>query len=534
MYSPLDDVPFSVRMNLTQSPAPTHYSMVSATPSPETRAVINQQVMSPTTTGPVNHPENAGLMSATLQQQRLHLQIPSEVLREFQQSAAFDSSVLSDLRAAFQELHDRVNHRTSILGQATTALHDGYSGMVQEIQRMQGLVQTQAQEIERLLNINGNLRLELDAVQQQLLESRDEMTDVRMGRLQWQAELEAHVARLEGQLGTVVNEQGRQVKMVENLFETCTSAVGQTDPAARTAIETLASRMDTVESVVKTSLEASESVQKGLLNVRTEVDVIQNRQEQILDRLDNEATSIVASQHPSGGPSGVVTYGGFATEVGNAQNMSATPVLAMTPYAPIHIGQGNALGTPAPDWDADWSGVTWPNADWSNVPGGGWPDLGEPPGLPSQLKGAAKVDEGNAASTSAARADGGAVVTQLGREIPNARWKCLLDVPVFDPTEGSGSPWELGLRLDVWRRQFSTLASTVSVEFADYVAACFKRAQERHDLQARGDAMPPLDPVKGYPEEFESRLVIVLLKVLLRQSKHRPWKQIKTCLGLVL
>ena len=43
MYNPLDDVPFSVRMNLTQSPAPTHYSMVSATPSPETRAVINQQ-----------------------------------------------------------------------------------------------------------------------------------------------------------------------------------------------------------------------------------------------------------------------------------------------------------------------------------------------------------------------------------------------------------------------------------------------------------------------------------------------------------
>ena len=44
MYNPLDDVPFSVRMNLTQSPAPTHYSMVSATPSPETRAVINQHL----------------------------------------------------------------------------------------------------------------------------------------------------------------------------------------------------------------------------------------------------------------------------------------------------------------------------------------------------------------------------------------------------------------------------------------------------------------------------------------------------------
>ena len=172
-YSHLDDVPHSVRLRLNQqSPAPSHYSLITATPSPESRAMINQQVMSPSTSGPVTNPDNVGLMSATLQQQRLHLQIPSEILREFQQSAAFDSSVLSDLRAAFQELHDRVNHRTSILGQATTALHDGYSGMVQEFQRMQSMVQTHAREIEHLLGANGDLRLELENVRQQLSESR--------------------------------------------------------------------------------------------------------------------------------------------------------------------------------------------------------------------------------------------------------------------------------------------------------------------------------------------------------------------------
>ena len=43
---------------------------------------------------------------------------------------------------------------------------------------------------------------------------------------------------------------------------------------------------------------------------------------------------------------------------------------------------------------------------------------------------------------------------------------------------------------------------------------CFKKAQDRHDIQARGESRPELEPVRGFPEEFESRLVIVLLKVL--------------------
>ena len=59
-----------------------------------------------------------------------------------------------------------------------------------------------------------------------------------------------------------------------------------------------------------------------------------------------------------------------------------------------------------------------------------------------------------------------------------------------------------------------TLAGTVSNDFAEYVLLCFKHAQDRHDRQARGETLPVLEPVKGYPEEFESRLVIVLLKVL--------------------
>ena len=45
-----------------------------------------------------------------------------------------------------------------------------------------------------------------------------------------------------------------------------------------------------------------------------------------------------------------------------------------------------------------------------------------------------------------------ATKTDDASNIPNERWKCLLDVPNFDPREGAGTPWELGLRFDVWKK----------------------------------------------------------------------------------
>ena len=73
--------------------------------------------------------------------------------------------------------------------------------------------------------------------------------------------------------------------------------------------------------------------------------------------------------------------------------------------------------------------------------------------------------------------------------------------------------------MEVWKRQFLTLASTVSPEFADYVSRCFLKAQERHDQQARGDSLGPIEAVTVFPAEFESRLVVVMLRVLTDDVK---------------
>ena len=70
-------------------------------------------------------------------------------------------------------------------------------------------------------------------------------------------------------------------------------------------------------------------------------------------------------------------------------------------------------------------------------------DAEEAPGLAAESEGV------EAGATTVVRTDDLDV-------IPNQRWQCLMEVPHFDPTDGAGTPWELGLRFDVWKKQFLT------------------------------------------------------------------------------
>ena len=94
-----------------------------------------------------------------------------------------------------------------------------------------------------------------------------------------------------------------------------------------------------------------------------------------------------------------------------------------------------------------------------------------------------------------------------------------MEVPHFDPTDGAGTPWELGLRFDVWKKQFLTIASNVHPRFADFVAMCLKSAQERHNITAQGLQAPPMKPIEGFPAMFESPLVMLLLRILPESVK---------------
>ena len=515
-YSPLDDVPFQVRraIQAQASPTPTHFSMVTNSPSPESssRAVINQQVMSPNT-----QPASITATASVMQQRVLQLQIPPGMLQELQQSAALDAALVSDMRAAFQELHDRMYHRTGLLGTAANALQDGYNAVVQEIQRLQNVVDSDTGALETLVSTNSPLRRELDELHSTLQSTVRETSQMRMGQLQWQSQVEAHIAMLEGQLAAVRDEQ-IQLKKADELFHDCTDPSAGVDAVTRAAIESIAGRVSRLEEVTKTALQSTEDAQRDLLGMHDAVNAVNDRQEQLavqFDQLQSDAKT------PRNKPQ---------TEVATANDPapSKVSVVKMTPGAPNSVEEvektQDMFDHPPNLWD---SGLDWPDAGMSGVTfAAEWPAFGEPPGLPARLSKPSDTNQeesGRPKRVSAGLAkdlDGsGSASSGGGISIPNARWKCLLDVPPFDPKEGAGSPWELGLRLEVWKRQFLTLASTVSPEFSDYVSKCFLKAQERHDQQARGDVLGPIEAVRGFPAEFESRLVVVMLRVLTDEVK---------------
>ena len=87
-------------------------------------------------------------------------------------------------------------------------------------------------------------------------------------------------------------------------------------------------------------------------------------------------------------------------------------------------------------------------------------------------------------------------------------------MPTFDPASGNASPWEVGLRYEVWKKQVLTTASAISPSFAEYVKKCFEEGLRRHHEQIQGGRATPLQPIQGFPAEFEARFVMSLLTIL--------------------
>ena len=58
------------------------------------------------------------------------------------------------------------------------------------------------------------------------------------------------------------------------------------------------------------------------------------------------------------------------------------------------------------------------------------------------------------------------------------------------------------------------------------MAMCLKSAQQRHDITAQGLQAPPMKPIEGFPAMFESRLVMLLLRIL-PESVKTPENQMR-------
>ena len=128
-----------------------------------------------------------------------------------------------------------------------------------------------------------------------------------------------------------------------------------------------------------------------------------------------------------------------------------------------------------------------------------------PPGLKANVAGSANPD------------DGVGPAADTLTDIPNGRWKAMLDLPMYNTI--TGQPWETALAFTTWRRQFLAVCETVSGPFARYVEAQFDAAHKRHELGMAGGTRQDIPAVDEKFRDWESRLVVGLLKVLPQDVK---------------
>ena len=151
---------------------------------------------------------NATMNVQTLQ--RVHMEIPTEVLQSFQQASALDQTLLSDLRVAVQELHNRLQYRTSALGSAVETLHGGYDKVFDELQRVSAAVDAQTRTLTTIIQQRGSLEEQLNAVKSDLKARIEPVERAQSSVRLWQAEVEAHIQKIETDLHAMQKRQQQQ------------------------------------------------------------------------------------------------------------------------------------------------------------------------------------------------------------------------------------------------------------------------------------------------------------------------------------
>ena len=98
-----------------------------------------------------------------------------------------------------------------------------------------------------MIQSRDEMHAQMESVKNYLQAKVIQLERAQMGMLQWQAQVEACVVKIEATLTEMHERQRRNDERSEAVYQACTSAVGNADPATRTALETLAGRVDELE-----------------------------------------------------------------------------------------------------------------------------------------------------------------------------------------------------------------------------------------------------------------------------------------------
>eukprot|EP00439_Symbiodinium_sp_Y106_P032008 s3741_g3.t2 len=167
----------------------------------------------PTAAGPSIPFGGIQLMQAT------RIDMPLQLL-EMVQANVLDIALLDDVKTALIELDSRLHHRTSVLGEAASNLHNGYNALLENIQRVQQAHDVHHHMLQALNQQNQDLRGELETTREQLAEVRRQATEAKMGPQQWQAQIEAQMVKIQNWLQNTSEMHSDLQSRVTKLDET--------------------------------------------------------------------------------------------------------------------------------------------------------------------------------------------------------------------------------------------------------------------------------------------------------------------------
>ena len=488
-YNPLDDVPHSVRQNISQ--ASPSYSIVTDSSNPDGQQ--QSQVMSPNApiTPILMHAAAASADQVQMRlQQMIQLQAPADVIRMLhgghevnadaktvrdvqnnvhrvaseleartERLAACLSSLTCDIetvRAQSETLYQTANEPRGFLTNADTKLTDLFN-------RLQHLEQAVAQLSRGQVTFESSMTGRLEALEHglHLLQSSSSTADALQGGL---ASMKAAISKLE-----VLHQESKE-------------RTNDIDVRLKLAMERVVSSERVCERLRKTDTELEEQMRQLSLH------------------LDS---GMPQQTHPQ--------EAAAATEQGQEE----------TPSTPKNVKQRQA-GVEEFQLTPQQEGTTWSQDqvdDWYDHPepleatfkGPGLDKplrntMSSPPGIPSHMK------------------------KSRHTEVPPSAWKLLKDMPQLRCN--AAEPWERGMAFRQWTTEVAAVAEAIHSEFAEFFRQRLTEGQQRYQKRIEQGFADPLPSISSGEKEFETRLSLVLIRILPAKMKQHALERGSTHDGI--
>ena len=448
--------------------------------------------------------------------QATRIDMPLQLL-EMVQANALDIALLDDVKAALIELDSRLHHRTSVLGEAASNLHNGYNALLENIQRVQQAHDAHHHMLQALNQHNQDLRGELEATREQLAEVRQQATEAKMGPQQWQAQIEAQMVKIQNWLQNTSamhsDLQSRVTKLDEtsDVNERKLSELAQKweqSEQGSSGTSEVRAQVEHLCDSVRDQKQHLDEISRDVKDLSTSMAHLETHHAILQDEIQDlhqmcEHFAVYTDEDPFVDGPGMADYEAEWWNDGAQGWVGPPPGFTQTsPEAPQPAQPSAEQQTSAPD--AQQSTQTSPEQPTPAT------HFGPPPGQPTPATVFGPSPEEPTSSQSGAKPQ---------PDIHHGRWKLLQEVPALKL--GAGEPWEQGMKLRTWFKQVETIAGTIADSFGAYVKRQFRWADDRHKQRLAG--LHQLGPPPQTPQEDlenENRLVLLLIRCVPAELKQ--------------